>query len=51
VDPTSRLTFGKGFGPNVDVTFSQSLRDNTAQTWIVEYLPTRQVDVRFVDQR
>jgi len=48
VDPTSRLTFGKGFGPNVDVTFSQSLRENTAQTWIVEYLPTRQIDVRLV---
>ncbi len=48
VDPTSRLTFGKGLGSNVDVTFSQSLRDSEAQTWIVEYLPTRRVDVRLV---
>jgi len=48
VDPTSRLTFGKGLGSNVDVTFSQSLRDSDAQTWIVEYLPTRQVDLRLV---
>jgi translocation and assembly module TamA len=48
VDPTSRLTFGKSLGPDVDVTFSQSLRDSTAQTWIVDYLPARQVDVRVV---
>src|SRR5258705_7957778 len=48
VDPTSRLTFGKGLGSNVDVTFSQSLRDSTAQTWIVDYLPVRQIDMRVV---
>jgi outer membrane protein assembly factor BamA len=48
VDPTSRLTFGKGLGTNVDVTFSQSLRDSTAQTWIVDYLPARRVDLRVV---
>jgi outer membrane protein assembly factor BamA len=48
VDPTSRLTFGKSIGSNVDLTFSQSLRDSTAQTWIVEYLPTRQLNVRYV---
>src|SRR4029453_10143773 len=48
VDPTSRLTFGKGLGSNVGVTFSQSLRDSEAQTWIVEYLPTRRIDFRLV---
>ncbi len=48
VDPTSRLTFGKSLGPSVDVTLSQSLRDSTAQTWIVEYLPARQLDLRLV---
>jgi len=48
VDPTSRLTFGKSLGPDVDVTLSQSLRDSTAQTWIIEYLPARQVDLRLV---
>jgi len=48
VDPTSRLTFGKALGSNLDVTFSQSLRDSEAQTWIVEYLPTRRVDLRLV---
>ena len=48
VDPTSRLTFGKSLGRNVDLTFSQSLRDAAAQTWIVEYLPLRRVEVRVV---
>ncbi|HEY6359993.1 MAG TPA: translocation/assembly module TamB domain-containing protein [Vicinamibacterales bacterium] len=48
LDPTSRLTFGKGFGSNLDVTLSQSLRDGDAQTWIVEYLPSRQIELRLV---
>src|SRR5205823_13132679 len=46
VDPTSRLTFSKALGSQVDLTFSQSLRDSTAQTWIVDYLPARQLEVR-----
>jgi outer membrane protein assembly factor BamA len=48
IDPTTRLTFGKSFGRNVDVTLSQSLRDADAQTWLVDYLPTRQLALRFV---
>jgi outer membrane protein assembly factor BamA/autotransporter translocation and assembly factor TamB len=48
VDPTARLTFGKSLGRNLDVTFSQSLRDSDAQTWIVDYLPVRQVALRLV---
>ena len=48
LDPTSRLTFGKGFGSNLDVTFSQSLRDGDAQTWIVDYLLSRQIELRLV---
>lgn len=48
LDPTSRLTFGKAIGDDVDVTFSQSLRDGGAQTWIVDYLPSRQIDLRLV---
>ena len=48
IDPTTRLTFGKTLGPDVDVTFSQSLRDGDAQTWIVEYLPTRALELRLV---
>ena len=47
-DPTSRLTFGKSLGGNVDVTFSQSFRDSSAQTWIVDYLPSRQVALRLI---
>jgi hypothetical protein len=48
LDPTTRLTFGKSFGSDVDVTLSQSLRDSDAQTWIVDYLPTRGIDLRLV---
>ncbi len=48
LDPTTRLTFGKSLGSDVDVTFSQSLRDSDAQTWIVDYLPTRGLELRLV---
>ena len=48
VDPTTRLTFGKSLGADVDVTFSQSLRDSAAQTWIVDYVPLRRVELRLV---
>ena len=48
IDPTTRLTFGKTLRPDLDVTFSQSLRDSEAQTWIVEYLPARAVELRLV---
>ena len=48
IDPTTRLTFGKTLGPDLDVTFSQSLRDSEAQTWIVEYLPARALELRLV---
>jgi len=48
VDPTSRLTFGKSLRSDVNLTFSQSLRDSTAQTWIVQYLPARRVELRYV---
>ena len=48
VDPTTRLTFGKSIGPDIELTFSQSLRDGDAQTWIVDYLPTRGLELRLV---
>lgn len=48
LDPTSRLTFGRSFGTRLDVTYSQSLRNGEAQTWIVDYLPTRRLGLRFV---
>ena len=34
--------------PDLELTFSQSLRDGDAQTWIVEYLPRRGLELRFV---
>jgi outer membrane protein assembly factor BamA/autotransporter translocation and assembly factor TamB len=49
-DPTSRLTFGKSFGNKVEVTYSQSLRDGDAQTWIVDYRPLSQLGLRFVSR-
>ncbi len=48
IDPTTRLTFGKTLGPDLDITFSQSLRDSEAQTWIVEYQPARAFELRLV---
>ena len=48
IDPTTRVTFGKSLGSDVDVTFSQSLRDSDAQTWIVDYLPARGLELRLV---
>jgi outer membrane protein assembly factor BamA len=47
-DPTNRITFGKSLAPNLDLTLSQSLRDGDAQTWIVDYLPRRNLDLRLV---
>jgi outer membrane protein assembly factor BamA len=47
-DPTSRLTFGRSFGADVDVTLSQSLRRGDAQTWIVDYSPFRGLLLRLV---
>ncbi len=48
MDPTTRLTFGKSIGPDLELTYSQSLRDSDAQTWIIEYLPRRGLELRFV---
>jgi outer membrane protein assembly factor BamA len=47
-DPTSRMTFGKLIRDNIELTYSQSLRDGDAQTWIVDYRPLTQANVRFV---
>jgi hypothetical protein len=47
-DPTSRLTFVKSLGDSFDITLSQSLRDSDAQTWILDYRPTRQLGLRLV---
>ncbi|MEQ1760228.1 MAG: translocation/assembly module TamB domain-containing protein [Vicinamibacterales bacterium] len=47
-DPTTRLTFTKSIGANVDVTFSQSLREGDQQTWVVEYAPSRRLLARLI---
>jgi outer membrane protein assembly factor BamA/autotransporter translocation and assembly factor TamB len=47
-DPTSRLTFGKLIGDDIELTYSQSLRDGAAQTWIVDYRPIDQLNLRLV---
>jgi outer membrane protein assembly factor BamA/autotransporter translocation and assembly factor TamB len=47
-DPTSRLTFGKAIGNDLEVTYSQSLRDGDAQTWIIDYRPLSQLNLRLV---
>jgi outer membrane protein assembly factor BamA len=49
-DPTSRLTFGRSIGRHLDITYSQSLRDGDAQTWIVDYQPVPQINVRLVSR-
>ena len=48
IDPTTRLTFGKTLGSDVDITFSQSLRDSAAQTWIVDYRAARALELRLL---
>lgn len=49
-DPASRLTFGKQATRNVDVVFSQSLKDSGKLTWIVGYRPRPNVELRLVSQ-
>ena len=47
-DPTSRLTFGKTLARDLDVAFSQSLRQSGGLTWVIGYRPVRQVETRLV---
>lgn len=47
-DPGARLTFGKNVRRDVQLIFSQSLRDSGSLTWIVDYSPTRDLKVRGV---
>jgi outer membrane protein assembly factor BamA len=48
-DPTSRLTVGRRLG-RLEVTLSQSLREGDGQTWIVDYLAARRLNLRFVSR-
>ncbi|MEW6364860.1 MAG: translocation/assembly module TamB domain-containing protein [Acidobacteriota bacterium] len=49
-NPTSRITASKAVGPNVTVTFSQSLQNAGGLTWVIDYTPLRQVELRAVKQ-
>ncbi len=49
-DPSSRLTFGKQVTRNVEVVFSQSLKDSGKLTWIIGYRPRPNIEIRFVSQ-
>ena len=47
-NPGTRLTVGKNLSRQVQLVASQSLRDSGLITWIVNYLPRRNVEVRLV---
>jgi outer membrane protein assembly complex protein YaeT len=47
-DPSSRLTFAKNISSDLQVTFSQSLKESGGFTWIVAYLTTRRIELRVV---
>jgi outer membrane protein assembly factor BamA/autotransporter translocation and assembly factor TamB len=49
-DPSSRLTFGKQVTRNVDVVFSQSLKDSGQLTWIIGYRPKSNIELRYVSE-
>ncbi len=49
-NPGSRLTFGKRVSRQLEVIFSQSLQESGDFTWIVDYSPGRQTDLRFVSR-
>ena len=47
-DPGARLTFGKNVSRDVQLIFSQSLKETGSLTWIVNYAPRRGLQVRAV---
>lgn len=49
-DPSSRLTFGKQVTRNVEVVFSQNLKDSGKLTWIIGYRPKPSIELRVVSQ-
>ena len=49
-DPSARLTIGKNLGRNVEVVFSQSLRQSGDITWIAIYRPLRNLEARGTTQ-
>ena len=47
-DPGARLTFGKNVSRDVQLIFSQSLRESGSLIWIVNYAPRRGLQLRGV---
>ena len=47
-NPGTRLTVGKNLSRQVELVASQSLRESGLVTWIVNYLPRRNVELRLV---
>ena len=47
-DPGARLTFGKNVSRDVQLIFSQSLKETGSLTWIVNYAPRRGLQLRGV---
>ncbi len=45
-DPSARLTIARHLSRNVELVFSQSLRESGGSTWIVSYRPGRNVELR-----
>ena len=45
-NPGSRLTFGKQLTREVELIYSQSLRENGSATWIVSYTPLPNIQIR-----
>jgi len=47
-NPGTRLTVGKNLSRQVDIVASQNLRETGLITWIVKYLPRRNIELRLV---
>lgn len=47
-DPSTRLTVGKNLSDQVQLIASQDLIESGQLTWILEYLPRRNIELRFV---
>ena len=47
-DPSTRLTVGKNLSDQVQLIASQDLQESGRLTWIIEYLPRRNIELRLV---
>ncbi len=43
-DPGAKITIGKNITPNLELTYSQGLRQTQDQTWIVNYKPLKSLN-------